>query len=112
LFEELRDTTLALRQALIDSRWDTVGEILRDAHPQRKRLSPNITTPHMDKLIDIALANGAIAPKVCGAGGGGCIAFFCEPDRKADVVATLRNAPGAEVLDFNVSGRGLHPDVR
>ena len=107
LFDGIRDTTLALRDALIQEDWNRTGEILRHAHPQRKRLSPNITTPHMDELIDIALANGAIAPKVCGAGGGGCIAFYCEDGRKTDVENALSKAEGAEVLPFNIQHEGL-----
>jgi D-glycero-alpha-D-manno-heptose-7-phosphate kinase len=63
LFDGIRDTSINLRQALLNSEWDLVGDILRKAHPQRKRLSPNMTTPHMDRVIDIALANGAIAPR-------------------------------------------------
>jgi D-glycero-alpha-D-manno-heptose-7-phosphate kinase len=75
IFDGIRDTSLNTRAALLANDWDKLGDILAKAHPQRKRLSPNITTPQMDHLIDTALANGAIAPKVCGAGGGGCIAF-------------------------------------
>lgn len=107
LFEGIRDTSLAVREALIAGEWDAVGGILSAAHPQRKRLSPHITTPQMDRLIDKALANGAIAPKVCGAGGGGCIAFFCEDGRKADVEAALAAEAGAEVLDWVVAKEGL-----
>jgi D-glycero-alpha-D-manno-heptose-7-phosphate kinase len=61
----------------------------------------------MDMLIDKALANGAIAPKVCGAGGGGCIAFFCEDGRKSDVEKALAEENGAEVLDWKVAEDGL-----
>jgi len=107
LFEGIRDTSVAVREALLASDWDGLGEILKKAHPQRKRLSPNITTPHMDLLIDNALANGAIAPKVCGAGGGGCIAFYVEDGRKADVEAALTSDPTVEVLDCNLSVNGL-----
>ncbi|MEO8041337.1 MAG: GHMP kinase, partial [Acidobacteriota bacterium] len=98
IFEGIRDSSIAMRAALLKNDWDSVGEILRDVHPHRKRLSPHITTPQMDMLIDKALANGAVAPKVCGAGGGGCIAFFCEDGRKADVEKALAAEPGAEVL--------------
>ena len=107
VFEGIRDTSLDLRKALLASEWDRVGEILRDAHPQRKRLSPNITTPHMDELVETALRNGAIAAKVCGAGGGGCIAFFCESGKKAEVEQALSNADGSEVLRFNIRTTGL-----
>lgn len=107
LFEGIRDTAIGIREAMLASDWDAVGELLKKAHPQRKRLSPNITTPHMDQLIENALANGAIAPKVCGAGGGGCIAFFCEAGRRTDVETALRSDPGVEVLDYRIAGDGL-----
>ena len=80
---------------------------MKNAHPQRKRLSPYITTPHMDEIIEAALGNGAIAPKVCGAGGGGCMAFFCEDGRKADVEAAIAKQRGVEVLNWQVSMNGL-----
>ena len=107
IFDGIRDTSLKMRAALRAGAWDAVGEILAAAHPQRKRLSPNITTPQMDHLIDTALANGAIAPKVCGAGGGGCIAFYCEDGRRADVETALAAQNGAEVLDWNLNNDGL-----
>lgn len=111
IFEGIRDSSLALREALLANNWESVGEILRDSHPQRKRLSPHITTPQMDKLIEKALANGAIAAKVCGAGGGGCIAFFCEDGRKADVENALAAESGAEVLPWIVAQDGLRVEV-
>jgi D-glycero-alpha-D-manno-heptose-7-phosphate kinase len=107
LFEGIRDNSLAMRAALLAADWDKVGEILAAAHPQRKSLSPNITTPQMDHLIDVAMANGALAPKVCGAGGGGCMAFYCESGRRSDVEAALANEEGAEVLDWHVQPEGL-----
>ncbi|MBX7062663.1 MAG: hypothetical protein K1X52_13485 [Pyrinomonadaceae bacterium] len=107
IFDGIRDTSISLRMALLEGDWDAVGEIIKEAHPARKRLSPNITTPHMDHLIDVALANGAIAPKVCGAGGGGCIAFYCEDGRRHDVEAALAAQDGARVLDYNIVRDGL-----
>lgn len=107
IFEGIRDSAVNLRQALIDRNWEATGEILRKAHPQRRRLAPNISTPRMDELIDVALANGAIAPKICGAGGGGCIAFFCEEGRKADVEKALGQEKDAEVLNWKICNDGL-----
>ena len=107
IFEGIRDTALNLREALLKSDWDAAGEILRKAHPQRRRLAPNIVTPRMTELIDIALVNGAIAPKICGAGGGGCIAFYCEEDRKTDVENALRREKDTAVLDWKICTEGL-----
>jgi len=107
IFEGIRDIALETRAAVLNAEWDDLGEILTRAHRDRVRLSPNITTPQMDHMIEVALANGAIAPKVCGAGGGGCIAFYCEDGRRADVEAALSKEEGARVLDWAVSPDGL-----
>jgi len=111
IFDGIRDDSLNVRAALLASDWQAVGHILADAYPRRKRLSPNITTPQMDHLIETALANGAIAPKVCGAGGGGCIAFYCEDGRRSDVETALAAEDGARVLEWNVRPQGLVVNV-
>ena len=111
IFEGIRDGALELRAALLEADWDRVGEILRDSHPLRKRLSPHITTPHMDELIETAMDHGAIAAKVCGAGGGGCIAFFCEDGKRPEVETALAANNGAELLRWRVNTGGLTVEV-
>jgi D-glycero-alpha-D-manno-heptose-7-phosphate kinase len=107
LFEGIRDSARNMREALIADDWDRVGEVMKQAYPTRKRLAPTITTPQMDMLVEKALANGAVAAKVCGAGGGGCIAFFCAAGRRGDVEAALAAEEGVEVLDWKISQEGL-----
>jgi D-glycero-alpha-D-manno-heptose-7-phosphate kinase len=111
IFEGIRDSAINVRAALESNDWDTLGRVLAQAHPQRKRLSPNITTPYMDHLISTAMANGAIAAKVCGAGGGGCIALYCEDGRRADVEAALSGEEGCRILEWNIRNDGLTVSV-
>src|SRR6266403_2628262 len=107
IFERIRDAAVQMRAALLANDWNAVAETLRDAYPNRKRLAPGITTPQMDRLVDKALANGAEAAKVCGAGGGGCIAFLCAETRKEDVERALIEEEGPEILNWKVSREGL-----
>ena len=107
IFERIRDAAEGMRDALLANDWHAVGEIMRAAYPNRKRLAPNITTPQMDAIVAKALANGAEGAKVCGAGGGGCIAFLCAEGRKQDVERALAAEPGAEVLNWKLSREGL-----
>ena len=107
IFEGIRDSSLDVREALLSNDWQNVGEILKSAHPRRRSLSPNITTAQMDLLIKTAEANGAIAAKVCGAGGGGCIAFFCEEGQKSNVEKALAEEKDAEVLSWSLCREGL-----
>jgi len=107
LFEGIRDSARNMREALVADDWERVADVMKKAYPVRKRLAPTITTPQMDMLVEKALANGALAAKVCGAGGGGCIAFFCSAGRRADVEAALAAEEGVEVLDWKISHEGL-----
>jgi len=107
IFERIREAATKMRAAVLANDWDAVSETMRAAYPNRKRLAPNITTPHMDRLVEKALANGAEAAKVCGAGGGGCIAFLCTEGRKPDVERALIEEEGAEILDWKVAREGL-----
>ncbi|HXM46986.1 MAG TPA: hypothetical protein VN956_03890 [Pyrinomonadaceae bacterium] len=106
IFERIRDAAVRMRAALLANDWNAVAETMRTAYPNRKRLAPGITTPHMDRLVEKALANGAEAAKVCGAGGGGCIAFLCAEGRKPEVERALVEA-GGEILKWEVAREGL-----
>ncbi|HEX8339023.1 MAG TPA: hypothetical protein VF621_20045 [Pyrinomonadaceae bacterium] len=107
IFEKIRDAARAAREALTEGDWARLAEVMRAAYPNRKRLAPNITTPHMEALVETALSNGALAAKVCGAGGGGCIAFLCEEDGRESVEAALTARGEAEVLKWNFARDGL-----
>jgi len=107
LFDGIRDSTMRMRSAVLNDDWNEVSETMRAGYPNRKRLAPGVTTPQMDRLVEKALANGAEAAKVCGAGGGGCIAFLCAEGRKGDVEQALMVEDGAEVLDWKFSREGL-----
>jgi D-glycero-alpha-D-manno-heptose-7-phosphate kinase len=107
LFDGIRDSARNMREALVADDWDKVARVMKQAYPNRKRLAPTITTPQMDMLVEKALANGAEAAKVCGAGGGGCIAFLCSAGRRAEVEAALAAEEGAEVLDWKLAQDGL-----
>ena len=107
LFDSIRDSALGMREALLAGDWDRVVEIMRLAYPNRKRLAPGVTTPQMDALVQKALANGAEAAKVCGAGGGGCIAFLCAEGRRQEVERALASEEGVEILEWKVAREGL-----
>jgi D-glycero-alpha-D-manno-heptose-7-phosphate kinase len=106
IFERIRDAAVSMRAALLAGDWNAVAETMQTAYPNRKRLAPGITTPQMDRLVERALAGGAEAAKVCGAGGGGCIAFLCAEGRKESVERALAEE-GGEILKWEVAREGL-----
>jgi D-glycero-alpha-D-manno-heptose-7-phosphate kinase len=111
LFDGIRDSSLRIREALLAGDWRSVSEVMRQAYPNRKRLAPGVTTPQMEMLVEKALANGAEAAKVCGAGGGGCIAFLCTEGRRQEVERALAEEEDVEVLSWRIEPRGLVVDT-
>jgi D-glycero-alpha-D-manno-heptose-7-phosphate kinase len=107
LFDDIRDSSLEIREALLAGDWPRVSRVMLEAHPTRKRLAPNVTTPQMDRLVKQAMQNGAEAAKVCGAGGGGCIAFFCAEGRRGEVERALAEEEGVEIIDWKIDREGL-----
>jgi D-glycero-alpha-D-manno-heptose-7-phosphate kinase len=105
-FERIRDTAAAMREALNRGDWSATASCLAEEWTNRKRLAPGVTTPAIDGLISRALAAGAQAAKVCGAGGGGCLFCLTPPETRAAVRDALAEG-GARVLDFAVEADGL-----
>jgi D-glycero-alpha-D-manno-heptose-7-phosphate kinase len=105
-FERIRDTATAMRRALDQGDWDGVGRQIAAEWDNRKRLAPGVTTPAIDDLMSRAMAAGATAAKVCGAGGGGCLFCFGPPDAREAIRGALATG-GARLLDFTIEPKGL-----
>jgi len=105
-FERIGEIARAMRQALAQNGWAEVARLLREEWKLRKTNAPRITTPLIEKLIKVAAGQGALAAKVCGAGGGGCVVFLCDPAAR-DRVAAAVAAHGGQVLPARVSREGL-----
>jgi D-glycero-alpha-D-manno-heptose-7-phosphate kinase len=105
-FERIRDTAATLRERLERGDWDGVGSAIGEEWKNRKRLAPGVTTPAIDALIARAMAAGATAAKVCGAGGGGCLFCYGPPGTRAAIADALA-AGGARLLDYAIERDGL-----
>jgi D-glycero-alpha-D-manno-heptose-7-phosphate kinase len=105
-FEGIRDAAAGLREALERGDWPAVGRHVADEWTHRKRLAPGVTTPDIEALLDRAARAGALAGKVCGAGGGGCVLCLTEPARRGAVAEAMASS-GATVLPFALDGEGL-----
>ena len=60
----------------------------------KKRSAKTVSNPHIDKIYDAAINDGALAGKVSGAGGGGFMMFFVPPEKRMDVIRTLNGFEG------------------
>lgn len=68
---------------------DAFGQLLHESWEVKRRATDKITTPHIDGIYAAARRAGATGGKLLGAGGGGFMLFFVEPDLQSRVRAAL-----------------------
>jgi D-glycero-alpha-D-manno-heptose-7-phosphate kinase len=83
-----------LAAALAAGDHQRVGAKMSEEWQLRRRLATGISTPAIERLLDLAAAGGAWGGKACGAGGGGSIAVLCPPNRRDKIANALAAAGG------------------
>jgi D-glycero-alpha-D-manno-heptose-7-phosphate kinase len=86
------------------------GELLNEAWQAKRSLSARVSNPDVDQLYERALAAGALGGKLTGAGGGGFLLLFAEPelhDRIRQELGNLIQVPfklefaGSQIIFFD-----------
>ena len=67
------------------------GRLLHKSWMMKRSLTDKISTSDIDKIYDTATNAGAIGGKLLGAGGGGFMLFFVEPELQPKVRKELKN---------------------
>lgn len=80
-----------LSSALYSGDLNGFGKMLHEGWLLKRQLTDKITNPEIDSLYSKALDNGASGGKLLGAGGGGFLLFYCEPDNQPKLRAALSN---------------------
>lgn len=67
------------------------GELLHEGWQLKRSLSSRISNDTIDSIYQTARQAGALGGKICGAGGGGFMLLFAEPEKQPAVETALRN---------------------
>jgi D-glycero-alpha-D-manno-heptose-7-phosphate kinase len=102
----MRRLAVEMRDALLAGAIDQLGPLLRENWRCQQALHPSVTSPDVEQLFTIAERHGALGGKACGAGGGGCLVFFCALGAEDQVRQALASA-GAQLIDVNIDQHGL-----
>src|SRR3981189_1765265 len=104
--ERISDVAQKMRLAFERPDWPEAGRLMREEWSFRKRNLPTISTKTIDRVIENTRRNGALAGKVCGAGGGGCVVLLIEPDARERVERAIEDC-GGELLPMRIDRQGV-----
>lgn len=98
-----------MRTAFLADDFEAIGALMSREQAERRRLSPEVSTPLIERTIESALAAGAAAGKICGAGGGGCIALLCPEEARGPVLEAVKalSSEGVRILEARPVAVGL-----
>lgn len=105
-FEKLKENALLMKEALVSEKMGRIAEVLNEDWQTRKSMLPTMTTPEIERLTEVAFRYGALAIRVCGAGGGGCAVLLIEPDKRNELNSLIKTL-NMKMLPVKISKTGV-----
>jgi D-glycero-alpha-D-manno-heptose-7-phosphate kinase len=90
----IKREALVMKECLLRGEFEGLVNSLRLGWENKKRSSESVSNRHIEEIYDSAIAAGALAGKVSGAGGGGFMMFFVPTERRMDVIKALSRFDG------------------
>jgi len=105
--EAIAEAARACRKMMLAADERGVGSAIAAEWDARKRLAPEVCPPELETIVNASLAAGASAIKTCGAGGGGSVLVWHDPEARDGIVSTLTaSAPNGRVVATEVAKTG------
>ena len=102
---QVKKTAYRMREILEGGDILEIGRLLHDSWQHKKRFSSSVSNPDIDRYYDTAMRHGALGGKITGAGGGGFLLIFAEPEHQEDISREL-TALGLQELSFDFEDGG------
>jgi hydroxymethylglutaryl-CoA reductase len=100
IFDQIDTLTLRGVQAIQDNDLPTLGELMNICHGMLNALQ--VSTPELEKLVDIAREHGALGAKLTGGGGGGSIIAIADSASGAQEIVNAIRAAGFQALPLRL----------
>jgi len=102
---QLKADAYVMKEAVLKGDFRKFATVLNRSWEAKKRTAAHISTDRIDRVFGVALAAGAVAGKISGAGGGGFITFVVDPLRRLEVIHRLEREDG-RVMTCSFTKRG------
>lgn len=95
---ELKNVAVQVVNTVVQKDWNGLATLFKEEYRYRVQLCEAFSSPEIVRLENLVMGVGADAVKICGAGGGGCVIVWCDPQSKEQVREECQKA-GFQVLN-------------
>ncbi len=90
----MKREALVLKECLLKGDFEGLVDSMRQGWESKKRSAKTVSNSHIEEIYNAAIAAGALAGKVSGAGGGGFMIFFAPTEKRMNVIRSLNRFEG------------------
>ena len=107
--QDLKDVAYSMRKIIESkdiSQLNKFGEFLHKGWIAKKSLSSKISNKNIENFYLTSMKYGVLGGKLLGAGGGGHLLLFSNPEKKYNVIKELEKI-GGKIVNFHFNPKGL-----
>ncbi|MGQ9524295.1 MAG: GHMP family kinase ATP-binding protein [Armatimonadota bacterium] len=102
----IKETASKIRECLLARDFAWFAQLVDEEWQNRKSLARGVSNARIERIMAAAKEAGALASKICGAGGGGCMITVTEPESRQAVEEALTRS-GAKVMPYRIARKGV-----
>lgn len=102
----LKEEAYSMKEALLRGELRDFAASMQKGWDAKKRTAASISNSRIERAIAVAAEAGAYAGKVSGAGGGGFMILFVDPERRGDVRRALHSLGEGEIHACHFTKQG------
>jgi D-glycero-alpha-D-manno-heptose-7-phosphate kinase len=103
---QIRNIASRLGDELPSGNIEKIGKLIDQEWQIRRTLAPGVITDQISIIMRSAADAGALASKVCGAGGGGCMITVTHPEKQNQVEGAITHS-GGTIIPFKIDREGV-----
>ncbi|MEC9359905.1 MAG: dehydrogenase [Pseudomonadota bacterium] len=109
---EIKRIAYEMKDRLLKNDVAGVTRLFSESWNAKKKMANSISNTHIDEVAERALASGAEAVKISGAGGGGFMMILVDPETKFEVIRALTPLASQSSRDYFVKFAFVAEGVR
>lgn len=102
---ELKQEAYSMKESLLTGDFQALISSFHKGWESKKKMASEISNPHIEKLYSLAMANGAEACKISGAGGGGFLMILVPSSRRSALMKAFAGK-GGEIFPAHFTKAG------
>lgn len=104
---KLKKEAVDMKECILTGNFDGIADTIKMGWEAKKQTSSVISNPQIENTYNFALSHGAKACKISGAGGGGFMMIWCDPEKRYDLIEALKGLKDGQVYTCQFVENGM-----